>query len=108
MESPKITAETLKDLEIQLETHIFTCVKYKNTPDNGFTANLYLLLEAVQNSDKVTDEGIKMIAKGLFGSVMKHDIQKHDMNKVNERLLNYREEEAKKKAESDVAFSFAS
>lgn len=103
MESPKITAETLKDLEIQLETHIFTCIRYKDSPDAGFSANLVLLLEAVEHSDKVTDDGIKLIAKGLLGSVMKHDIQKHDMNEVNERLLKYREEEAKKKAEEETA-----
>lgn len=103
MESPKITAENLKDLEIQLETHIFTCVRYKDTPDAGFTSNLWLLIEAVQHSDKVSDEGIKLVAKGLLASVMNHQIQKHDMSEVNERLLKFREEEAKKKADEETA-----
>lgn len=81
-------AETIntKDLDIQLESHIFTCVKYKDSPDNGFSGNLFLLCEAVEHSDKVTDEGIKLIAKGLLASVMHHQIQKHDMDKVNNKL----------------------
>lgn len=83
------------DLEIQLESHIFTCVKYKNSPDSGFSANLYLLLEAIEHSDKVTDENIKLIAKGILGSVMHHQIQKHDMDKVNKNLEEWRERKAK-------------
>jgi len=87
------------DLEIQLESHIFTCVKYKNSPDSGFSANLYLLLEAIEHSDKVTDENIKLIAKGILASVMHHQIQKHDMDKVNKNLEEWREKKAKEEKE---------
>ena len=89
------------DLEIQLESHIFTCVKYKDTPDSGFSANLYLLLEAVEHSDKVTDENIKLIAKGILASVMHHQIQKHDMNQVNQRLEEWKEKKAKEEQEKE-------
>jgi hypothetical protein len=105
MESPEITAETLKNLEVQLETHIFTCIKYKDTPDAGFTSNLWLLLEAVEHSDKVTDEGIKLIAKGLLSSVINHQIQKHDMEEVNDRLLKFREKQATEAAEKKATES---
>lgn len=89
----------IKNLEIQLESHIFTCVKYKDSPDNGFSANLYLLLEAVEHSDKVTDENIKLIAKGILSSVMHHQIQKPDMDKLNQRLEEYR----KKKEQENLS-----
>jgi hypothetical protein len=89
------TETKIEDLEVQLESHIFTCVKYKNTPDSGFSANLYLLIEAIEHSDKVTDENIKLIAKGILGSVMHHQIQKHDMDKVNKNLEEWREKKAK-------------
>lgn len=85
---------TTKDLDISLETHIFTCVKYITDKDNGFTCNLYLLLEAIQHSDKVQDEGIKLIAKGLLSSVMHHQIQKHNMETVNKRLEEYKKKKA--------------
>ena len=91
-------AEEIKDtknLDIELETHIFTCVKYKDSPDAGFSANLYLLTEAVQHSDKVTDENIKLIAKGLLASVMYHKIQKHDMDEVNKKLEDHKKTQAK-------------
>jgi hypothetical protein len=97
IENLEIQPETkIADLEIELESHIFTCIKYKNSPDNGFSANLHLLLEAVQHSEKVTDENIKLIAKGLLDSVMNHQIQKHDMDKLNKRLEDY-----KKKKETE-------
>jgi hypothetical protein len=79
-----------KKIEVQLETHIFTCVKYSESPDSGFSANLYLLLEAIEHSDKVKDENIKLIAKGILASVMHHKIQKHDMEKVNQQLEEYK------------------
>jgi hypothetical protein len=92
MDSSKITKETLKSLNIQYETHLFTCIKYLNTPDSGFTNNLYLFLEAVQQSDKVKDEDLKIMAKGILASVTNHKIVLHDMEKMNENLLKYREE----------------
>lgn len=83
------------DLDIQLETHIFTCVKYLNSPDNGFSANLYLLIEAIEHCEGVKDEGVKLIAKGLLKSVMYHKIEKHNMEEVNQRLADWK---AKKEA----------
>jgi hypothetical protein len=99
MENQEIKPE---DLEIQLESHIFTCVKYKNSPDSGFSANLYLLLEAIEHSDKVKDENIKLIAKGILVSVMHHQIQKHDMDKVNKNLEEWRERKAKEETQEKL------
>ena len=98
MESSTITAESLKDLDIQLETHVFTCVKYKDTPDAGFSSNLYLLIEAVQQSDKVKDENIKLLAKGILNSVSSHKIIKHDMDQVNKQLLELKKKKADEEA----------
>ncbi len=95
MDSSKITKETLKSLNIQYETHLFTCIKYLNTPDSGFTNNLYLFLEAVQQSDNVKDEDLKIMAKGILASVANHKIVLHDMEEMNENLLKYREEKEK-------------
>tara|TARA_R110000868_G_scaffold60915_3_gene185496 strand:- start:4220 stop:4519 length:300 start_codon:yes stop_codon:yes gene_type:complete len=78
------------NLDIQLENHLFTCVKYLNSPDNGFSANLYLLLEAIEHCEGVKDEGIKLIAKGLLQSVMYHKIEKMDMEQVNQRLADWK------------------
>jgi hypothetical protein len=90
----EITAETIKNLKVQLETHVFTCTRFMDSPDSGFTSNLWLLLEAIEHSDKVQDEGIKLIAKGLLGSVINHQIHKHDMDEMNARLLEHRAKEA--------------
>ena len=91
IENLEVQPETkIANADVELESHIYTCVKYKNSPDSGFSANLFLLLEAVQHSDKVTDEDIKLIAKGILASVMHHKIQKHDMEKVNQQLEDYR------------------
>tara|TARA_R110000868_G_scaffold87963_4_gene245501 strand:- start:1099 stop:1425 length:327 start_codon:yes stop_codon:yes gene_type:complete len=86
-----ITIDQVNDLKISLETHIFTCARYSHDSDNGFTGNLYLLLEAIEHSDKVQCEGIKLIAKGLLKSVIHHKIQKHDMEEVNKKLMEHRE-----------------
>jgi hypothetical protein len=78
------------NLDIQLENHLFTCVKYLNSPDNGFSANLFLLLEAIEHCEGVKDEGVKLIAKGLLKSVMYHKIEKMDMEQVNQRLADWK------------------
>jgi len=91
---------SVKDLEIQLETHVFTCYKYKDSPDSGFSANLHLLLEAIEHSDKVKDENIKLIAKGILASVMHHKIHIHDMEKENKRLEEWRAKQAEKTPEN--------
>jgi len=93
IENLEIQPEAPK-LEVELESHIFTCIKYKDTPDNGFSANLFLLTEAVQHSDLVKDENIKLIAKGLLASIMNHKVQKHDMVEVNMRLEEWRKKNA--------------
>ena len=95
MSNPDISA---KDLEIQLESHIFTCYKYKDCADNGFSANLHLLLEVIEHSDKVLDENIKLIAKGILSSVMHHKIHMHNMDIENK---NY-EEWKMKRAENET------
>jgi hypothetical protein len=79
---------------MEIESHIFTCIKYKNTPDAGFSSNLFLLTEAVQHSDLVKDENIKLIAKGILASVLHHKVQKHDMGEVNMRLEEWRKKNA--------------
>jgi hypothetical protein len=94
----EITIDQVTDLKISLETHIFTCSRFSHDADNGFTGNLYLLLEAIEHSDKVTCEGIKLIAKGLLNSVIHHKIEKHDMEEVNKKLMEHREK-VKKEAE---------
>lgn len=99
MESSTITEETLKNLNIQYETHVFTCIRYMNTPDTGFTNNLWLLLEAVQKSDKVKDEDLKLLAKGILTSVSNHKVIKHDMEEMNEKLLKYRAEKEREETE---------
>ena len=91
IENLEVQPETkIANADVELESHIYTCVKYKNSPDSGFSANLFLLLEAVQHSDKVTDEDIKLIAKGILASVMHHQIKKHDMEKLNQQLEDYK------------------
>lgn len=93
IENLEIKPEAPK-LEVELESHIFTCIKYKDSPDNGFSANLFLLTEAIEHSDKVKDENIKLIAKGLLASVMNHQIQKHDIEQVNKRLEDLKRKKA--------------
>ena len=97
MSNPEIS---VKDLEIQLETHVFTCYKYKDSPDSGFSANLYLLIEAIEHSDKVKDENIKLIAKGILSSVMYHKIHMHDMDKENQKLEDWRAKQSEKNPEN--------
>lgn len=89
IENLEINPEAPK-VEMEIESHVFTCIKYKNTPDSGFSANLFLLTEAVQHSDLVKDENIKLIAKGILASVLHHKVQKHDMDEVNMRLAEWR------------------
>jgi len=85
-----------RDLDIQLETHIFTCVRYKDSPDNGFTANLHLLLEAIEHCEGVKDKGVKLIAKGLLNSVMHHRIQKENMDEINKKYEEWKEKQKEK------------
>jgi hypothetical protein len=91
---------SIKDLEIQIETHAFTCYKIKDSPDNGFSANLHLLLEAIEHSDKVKDENIKLIAKGILSSVMYHKIHIHDMDKEKQKLEDWRAKQVEKTTEN--------
>ena len=84
------------NLDIELETHIFTCIKYKDSPDNGFSANLYMLLEAIEHCEGVKDQGVKLIAKGLLKSVMQHKIHKIDMVEYNKNYEIWKENEKEK------------
>jgi hypothetical protein len=91
---------SVNDLEIQIETHAFTCYKFVDSPDNGFSSNLHLLLEAIEHSEKVKDENIKLIAKGILSSVMQHKIYKHDMEKEKQKLEEWRAKQAEKTTEN--------
>lgn len=94
--------ETLK-LKYEIETHFFTTTKYKDSPDNGFTSNLLLLLEEIKKSDKVNDENLKLMATGILNSVIYHDIRKMDEDEISDYLSKARQEmkieEMKKKEE---------
>jgi hypothetical protein len=92
----KLTIEDVNKLNIQIETHIYTCVRYEHDADNGFSGNLSLLLEAIEHSDKVKCEGIKLIAQGLLKCVINHKVVKHDMNEMNQNLMKFREKEEAK------------
>jgi hypothetical protein len=84
---------TTEQRELIVETHLFTAFRYNNSADAGFSGNVALLVEAVQHSDKVLDENLKILAKGIFDSVIQHKIIKIDMNEVR----RYKEAQEKKK-----------
>jgi hypothetical protein len=92
----KLIIEDVENLKLNIETHSYTCIKYEHDADNGFSGNLALLLEAIEHSDKVKCEGIKLIAKGILKSVIHHKVINHDMNEVNKNLMKYRESEEEK------------
>lgn len=79
---------------MEVETHFFTTMRYKNPVDSGFSGNLALLLEAIKTSDKVTDNNIKILAESIFNSVVKHDVKKHDKHLI---LQKYKEKEENEK-----------
>jgi hypothetical protein len=84
---------TTEQKELIVETHLFTALRYNNSADAGFSGNVALLVEAVQHSDKVLDENLKVLAKGIFDSVIQHKIIKIDMDEVR----RYKEAQEKKK-----------
>ena len=76
------TTYTDEDKEQVLESHIFTTTRFKCDADAGFSGNVALLVEAIQHSDKVLDENLKILAKGIFCSVINHKILKHTKEEV--------------------------
>lgn len=93
MEHPEYTAE---DKQIVVETHLFTTMRYKCQADNGFSGNLAMLVECIEHSDKVTDEGIKILARGILSSVIKHKVLTHkveDIKRVVDELKAKKEQE---------------
>jgi hypothetical protein len=93
MEKLDLTAE---DKEVVVETHYFTTIRYKNQADNGFSGNVALLVEAVQHSDKVHDENLKILARGIFESVIKHAITTHKREDIEEAVKKMKEDERAK------------
>jgi hypothetical protein len=75
-------------------------LRYKNNADNGFSGNLALLVEAVQHSDKVLDDDLKLLAKGVLDSVIKHKIIKYTDEQILEGV-KAKTEEDKRKSEED-------
>jgi hypothetical protein len=89
--------EINKDGEkIQIESHTFICRRFINTPDIGFSPLLIELLTGIENSDKVLDEDLKAVARGMLLNVIGHRIIKHT-KKTKDEIQN--EEEKKKKDE---------
>jgi hypothetical protein len=85
--------------EFIVETHLFTALRHDNSADAGFSGNVALLVEAVLHSDKVLDENLKLLAKGIFDSVIQHKIIKIDMEEVR----RYKEaQEFNKKKEQEL------
>jgi hypothetical protein len=98
MENPEVDTSTPKK-EFIVETHLFTALRHDNSADAGFSGNVALLVEAVQHSDKVLDENLKILAKGIFDSVIQHKIIKIDMEEVR----RYKEaQEFNKKNEQEM------
>lgn len=87
--------------ELVVETHLFTTMRYKNEADNGFSGNIALLIEAIQHSEKVLDEDLKILAKGILSSVIKHKIIVHDTEEIKKAYKQKQEDDEKKKQEED-------
>ena len=87
---------TAEDKQIIVETHLFTTMRYKCQADNGFSGNLAMLVECIEHSDKVTDEGIKILAKGILSSVIQHKVISHKTEDIQKA---FDELKAKKLAE---------
>ena len=96
MEGTELTPE---DKEVVVETHLFTTMRYKHQSDNGFSGNVALLIEAIQHSEKVLDEDLKILAKGILQSVIKHHIITHKKEDI-EQAIRMKHEEDKAKAEA--------
>lgn len=77
---------TEKKLSVNYETHIFTTIRYSDPADNGFSGNVALFCEAVKQSDKVHDKDLKIMANGIFNSVVKHKIIKHTEEDIKKAL----------------------
>jgi hypothetical protein len=98
MDHQKITPE---DKEVVIETHIFTTMKYKHVADNGFSGNLALLCHAIEYSDKVLDEDLKILAKSILPSVIQHKVIKHKNEDIEEACRKKRaDDKAKEEAEA--------
>ena len=101
MENIELTSE---DKELVVETHLFTTMRYKNQADNGFSGNVALLIEAIQHSEKVLDEDLKVLAKGILQSVIKHHVITHKREDL-EAAIRKKQDEDKAKAEDTVEVS---
>ena len=89
VETPEIPEPPKRELAI--ETHLFTTLRYKDTADSGFSGNLALLIEAMQHSEKVLDNDLKILAKGIFDCVIKHKVVKHTQEEVEKAMKEMKE-----------------
>ena len=98
MENAEVTPE---DKALVVETHLFTTMRYKHQADNGFAGNIALLCHAIEHSDKVLDEDLKILAKSILPSVIKHHIIKHSTEEIKEAYMK-KQEADKAKAEAEA------
>ena len=80
------TEYTQEDKEVVIETHFFTTMRYKHNSDNGFSGNLAMLCHAVEYSDKVLDEDLKVLARAILPSVIKHKVIIHSKEDIEKAL----------------------
>jgi hypothetical protein len=90
MDDQEITPE---DRELVVETHLFTTMRYKHVADNGFSGNLAMLCHAIEHSDKVLDEDLKILAKNILPSVIKHHVIKHKKEDIEEACRKKRQDD---------------
>lgn len=96
MENEEVTAE---DKELIIESHFFTTMRYKHQADNGFAGNIALLCHAIEHSDKVLDEDLKVLAKSILPCVIKHEVRKYTIEEIKETYK--RKQEADKEKAKD-------
>jgi len=102
MEDTEYTAD---DKEVLIETHFFTTTRYKCNADCGFSGNLAMLCHAVEYSDKVLDEDLKVLARSLLSSVIKHKTITHSKEDIQKALDEMKSKAAATAAEATEAVS---
>ena len=88
------TEYTQEDKEVVIETHFFTTMRYKCAADNGFSGNLAMLCHAVEYSDKVLDEDLKVLARSLLPSIIKHKVIVHSKEDIEKALAEMKSKAA--------------
>ena len=80
--------------EMACETHLFTTLRYKHESDAGFSGNVAMLCHAVEHSDKVLDEDLKLLAKSLLASVINHKVIKHSTEDIKKAYADKQKADA--------------